>query len=254
MSTSESEERLIAYLLGELPESENARIEEQYLASDASFATLMAIEAELYDAYAGDLLSPERRRFFEQRFLATREQRWQLEFSRTLLNVPPPKQRGSWIRLLWPGVAVIAAVAAALVVALVLWRPAKPLLEPQVAPQISAARPQVVIPLELGSGITRDGGEEPTVKLPSNSDLLRITAKGDHDLPSSWSAVLRKPEGTEVWRSDVIRRVAGNSKSATVEIPAGPLSSGHYILTLYAPTQNGASGEVADYAFRVQKP
>ena len=250
---SESEEHLIAYLLGELPESKNARIEEQYLASDESLALLTAIEAELYDAYASGSLSPERRLLFEQRFLATPEQRGQLEFSRALLRVPRRKQRESRIRLHWPRVAALVMVSAVLIVAVTLWWSARPMPQVQIAQQTPAVRAQIAISFELGSGITRDGGEEPTVELPSNSDVLRITAKVDHDLPSSYSAVLRKPEGTEVWRSDVIRRVAADSKSATVEIPVGSLSSGHYILTLYALTQSGAS-EVADYAFMVQKP
>jgi hypothetical protein len=253
MSTSESDERLIAYLLGELPESENVRIEEQYLASDASLALLMAIEAELYDAYASDSLSRGRRRLFERRFLATQDQHWQLEFSRTLLRVPRPKQHASLTRR-WPRVTLIATVAAALLVAVVLWRSDRPLPDAQDAQQISAARAQVIIPLELGSGISREGGEEPTAELPSNSDLLRITAKTDQDLPSFYSAVLRKPEGTEVWKNDAIQQGVGGAKTAIVDIPVAPLSSGHYILTLYAPTQNGAFGEVADYAFRIQRP
>ena len=46
----------------------------------------MAIEAELYDAYARHALSPERSRRFENKFLATSEQRSRLEFSRALLR------------------------------------------------------------------------------------------------------------------------------------------------------------------------
>jgi hypothetical protein len=232
-----SDERLIAYLLGELPEAESVRLEEQYLADETVFAELRAIEAELYDAYARNSLSPARRRLFEQKLLATPEQRWQLEFSRTLQRVPRTEQRRGRL-------ATVAAVAAVLVLAVVLrWWFATP--PPQVTEQPPTTRPQVVIAFELGAGITRDGGKEAVLTIPANADVIRISAKVEQHLPESYGAVLRKPEGTEIWRVDGLRQ-----RSAIVDIPAIRLAAGTYILTLYGPTRE----EIADYAFRVLKP
>ena len=257
-SISENDEHLIAYLLGELPEAENARIEEEYLGFDASLAPLVAMEAELYDAYARDTLSPARRRLFEQRFLVTPEQRWQLAFSRTLLRVPrssATSQRASWMRIPWPRLA--ATVAAVVLIAIMLWWPVTKTPQqqiPQIAQQQPAIRPQVIIPFELGSGITRDSGEEPTLDIPPNADLIRVTAKADHDAPPLFGAVLRKPEGTEIWRNDAQNHASDDARSFVVEIPVAPLTPGHYILTLYSQNRNGAPEEIADYAFRVRKP
>src|SRR5215471_21701861 len=111
MPTRENDELLISYLLGELPEADCVRIEAQYLTDETAFAPLLAIEAELYDAYARNSLSPERRRSFEQKFLSTPEQRWQLEFSRTLQRVPRPDERPARTRLPWGRVATFAGVA-----------------------------------------------------------------------------------------------------------------------------------------------
>ncbi len=90
MTIQGNDERMIAYLLGELTEAETILIEEQYMADDEALAQLMAVEAELYDAYASHSLSPERTRRFENKFLATSEQRSRLEFSRALLRQPRP--------------------------------------------------------------------------------------------------------------------------------------------------------------------
>jgi hypothetical protein len=224
-----SDELLVSYLLGELPEAESARFEEEYLGDEKAFGQLLTIEAELYEAYARDSLSPERRRLFEQKFLVGSEQRWRLEFFRTLQRVPRPDHRRSRL-------GVIMAVAAVLLLAVVLrwWFTTPP---PQISRQTPAARAQVVIAFELAGGITRDGGSQPTLTIPANAHVVRITAK-----PEFYGAVLRKPEGTEIWRVDGLPQ-----RSTTVDVPANRLAAGTYILTLYGP----AGEEIADYAFRV---
>src|SRR5262245_55290898 len=166
MPTRENDELLIAYLLGELPEAECVRIEEQYLADETAFAPLLAVEAELYDAYARNSLSPERRRLFEQKFLSTPEQRWQLEFSRTLQRVPRPDERPAPTHLPWGRLAAFAGVAVVLTVVIALWWFGKQQAQfekPQVTQQAAAPPSQVVVAFELGSGITRDGSDEPTL-------------------------------------------------------------------------------------------
>jgi len=252
MPTGENEERLISYLLGELSEAESTRIEEEYLADENAIAPLLAIEAELYDAYARNCLSAERRRLFEQRFLATPEQRWQLEFSRTLLRVPRPAQTSSRPHSPWPRFAAFTAVAAAIAIAIALrWfpTPRPELTNPQITPPTPEARPQVILTFELGSGITRDGTDEQILEISANTDLIRIAAEPDFDLPESYTAVLRKPEGDEIWRNEAVRRTAAGSMN--LEIPATLLSSGHYVLSLYGTNPNGTREDIGDYAFRV---
>ena len=243
---------MIAYLLGELPEAENAGIEEQYLASEAAFAPLRAIEAELYDAYARDALPIGRRRAFERKFLATPEQRQRLEFSRALLNHQQPQLRPAEH---WRGarVAVLIGVAAALLLAIALWWPTGGVNQQPVA-QTAPANSPVVAAFTIGAGVTRAGGAEPTLDIPVGADVVRISAGIEQDLRPAYGAVLRTPEGAEIWRSDPTGVIVEREMMAViVEVPASVLNDGHYILTLYATNPNGVIEDLADYAFLALK-
>src|SRR5579864_4122167 len=81
---SDQERRMIQYLLGRLPEPEQAEVEARYLADDDCFAELLAIEDELRDAYARGELSAADRDAFERRLLASSQQATRQEFARTL--------------------------------------------------------------------------------------------------------------------------------------------------------------------------
>ena len=58
------------YLLGRLPEEEEAELERRYLADDALFEELLAIEDDLRDAYVRGELSMPDHDAFQQRLLA----------------------------------------------------------------------------------------------------------------------------------------------------------------------------------------
>src|SRR5690348_10746896 len=63
------------YLLGELPEEEQIRMEERFFSDDELYQQLLALEDELKYEYAQGGLSAEQRRAFEKRFLQTAEDR-----------------------------------------------------------------------------------------------------------------------------------------------------------------------------------
>ncbi len=65
-----NENLMTQYLLGDLPEAEKLRLEEQFFTDDEAFAQLQALEDELRYDYARGGLSGEQRRQFEQRFLS----------------------------------------------------------------------------------------------------------------------------------------------------------------------------------------
>jgi len=78
---------LVKYLLGDLPEAAQARVEDRALA-DADFrSALDAAEADLIDAYVRDELSAAERRAFEQRFLGSPQRRRKIAFARNLAQV-----------------------------------------------------------------------------------------------------------------------------------------------------------------------
>jgi hypothetical protein len=123
------EEILVRYLLGEISEEEQQRVEEQYIGNNEFFERLLVVEDELIDRYVRHQLSNHERERFEMYFLRTPARRKRLEFAetwnyytsvlekpvRTLSSIKPigspaafplPSRRAFW---------VVAAAALALV-------------------------------------------------------------------------------------------------------------------------------------------
>jgi hypothetical protein len=78
---------LVKYLLGDLPEAEQASVEDRALADVNYRSALDAAEADLIDAYVRDELSSAERRAFEQRFLGSPQRRRKVAFARDLALV-----------------------------------------------------------------------------------------------------------------------------------------------------------------------
>lgn len=84
MKLPQQEDILRRYLLGQLPEQEQARIEGGLFQDDDLFDQLQAIKGELADDYARGELSAGERQQFERRFLASTAWREQVQFSKAL--------------------------------------------------------------------------------------------------------------------------------------------------------------------------
>ena len=92
----ENKERIIQYLLGDLPEKELSRVEDHYFDDDAFFEEMAIVEEELIDDYLSGHLAGRDREKFESSFLASPARRDRVEFSRTLiksLSGPRPDAR-----------------------------------------------------------------------------------------------------------------------------------------------------------------
>ena len=77
---------LMRYLLGDLPEPDRERLEEQYFVSDDSWEALRAAEHDLIDAYVRGELSQRQREQFESYFLTSSRNRQHLELASLLLS------------------------------------------------------------------------------------------------------------------------------------------------------------------------
>src|SRR6201989_587549 len=66
-----TEERIIAYLLEELPEEEAERFEDECFADESRPEQIKLAEEDLIDEYLRGGLTPERRRRFEENYLTT---------------------------------------------------------------------------------------------------------------------------------------------------------------------------------------
>jgi len=80
---------MIAYLLGQVAEEEQARLEERLFADDEFYEQLQALKAELADDYAHGELSTHDRETFASRFLTTSQGREQLAFARVMASALP---------------------------------------------------------------------------------------------------------------------------------------------------------------------
>jgi anti-sigma-K factor RskA len=106
MRTERVDEILLAkYLLGNLSEDEQVRVEDRAFADPDYMGALEGVEADLIDAYVRGELAESGRREFERRFLISPARRTKVEFARALTRVAAEskaaesvvaKQRSGW--------------------------------------------------------------------------------------------------------------------------------------------------------------
>jgi len=90
METKASDGQLIVrYLLGDLPEEEQARVEDRAFADREYSRSIEDAENDLIDDYVRGALSNAERRQFERRFLASAERQKKVEFARALARIVP---------------------------------------------------------------------------------------------------------------------------------------------------------------------
>ncbi len=80
---------IVRYLLGDLPEEEQARLEDLAFSDREYLQNIQAVESDLIDEYVRGELSDSERRQFERRFLASFERQQKVEFARALAKIVP---------------------------------------------------------------------------------------------------------------------------------------------------------------------
>src|SRR3954452_19312096 len=106
MGAERIDEQLLAdYLIGNLTEAEESRVEDRVFSDSDTLAALEDAEADLIDAYVRGSLSDAERRAFERRFLASPSRRKKVEFARALAKVTTQstvarEAPGVWQRML----------------------------------------------------------------------------------------------------------------------------------------------------------
>lgn len=280
------DERLRRYLLGTLPAREQMLLEDAYLTDDELFEQLNAVEAELVDAYVMGELQRDDRVRFEERYLGSPEQRQRVAFARQLHEPSDKSQRdreetpsGWWARnlilparrqpLLVSGVAA-AVLTIAVSVGWLLHRPATVPERPPRAgrPPASAASsvpkpkedsPQTEhrgataepIALVLVPGTTRAPGEGAVLTVARDAQQVRIRLVHDGEGYASYRAVLRTPEGRDIWHRAGLTPERPGTASVVITLPRTALRPGTYVITLSGTARGAAPEDVADYVFRI---
>lgn len=82
-----NDQRIIRYLLNELPEEDQVRFEDEYLENEALFEQVRALEDELIEDYINGYLAERERQLFERHYLASEQRRARVESARQLIHI-----------------------------------------------------------------------------------------------------------------------------------------------------------------------
>ena len=272
-----TDERIVAYLLKELPDEELERFEDECFEQESWPAQLDAVEEDLIEDYLREGLAPERRARFEQNYLATAARRERVRMAAALLRllderrteeeveeedeeeaeelvapaaapVMPPPTVESWaerFRAFWGGHAWAPRAAAALALVLVVagaWS----------LYRSRTSAPQTVAALELNvRNSDRAAGTVPgRVKLAPDTDALRVALTIPEGSPPSarYRVELENREGeTKTAHVD-----GQEGRTVSVLIPAAQLARGRYVLKLFAVGADGTEQPADKYFFNVE--
>src|SRR5262245_32813065 len=84
--TTEHDERTIRYLLGDLPETEQTAVEQEYFVDQEKFEEVWATENDLVDGYVRGRLSRRERELFERNYLQSPKHRERVAVARKLIE------------------------------------------------------------------------------------------------------------------------------------------------------------------------
>ena len=275
------------YLLGQLPEEEQAELERRYLADDTLFEELLTIEDDLRDAYVRGELSRPDREAFEQRLLTAPRQKQEQEFARTLCRYlgetgtrvgPLAQLVAKWKSVLralgaQPRMVLVPALSVTILVLMVggWWlgrRSVRPLQLPPAQPQTASGNaPGAVAPtageqepeartmaVVLSRGLVRgnEEGSKPLV-IPPEVSQVRLEARVEVNYPR-YEAVLQTAESKRIWsKGDLEAQAYPGGKRIVLSLSSSLFPPGDYILTLRGLPTTGTPETVAEYAFRIGK-
>src|SRR5215813_2832325 len=84
--TTEQDERMTRYLLGDLPETEQTAVEQEYFADPEKLEEVWAAENDLVDRYVRGRLSRAERELFERNYLQSPKHRERVATGKKLLE------------------------------------------------------------------------------------------------------------------------------------------------------------------------
>jgi len=255
-----TDERITAYLLGELPDEESERFEEECFVSESWPEEINLAEEDLIDAYLRRELVPEQHQHFEQNYLTTEARRKRVAAAAALLTyvdtfraVKAPAAQSfkpSWIErftAFWghQNWALRAGLTVGVIVVLIgaLW-----LSRPRTAPPKGLA----TLTLTMTAESRRDEGTRPQrVSLLPETGVLRISLKLPEE--SAQSPRYRVEMVTVEGETSSPEVVGQDGASLFVEVPAAQLMRSQYALKLFAINSDGTERRISgSYFFIVE--
>jgi hypothetical protein len=285
--------RLRGYLLGDLPPEELDELEGEMLERDDLFEAALAVESDLFDAYADGSLEGTARARLEERYGRSPRARDRMVFARALQGLRPVQARK---RIPWLAVAAGLATVALCAGMWLELRRARGRLDAlsvqtsELQRRASAAEERaegyrrqlerqtpdpVPAPAEdrrildvleapgpasrlavlaLLQGQQRSGPQPPALAIPPDATLVRLEIPCEGG-PGTYNVALETAEGKPAWRASGLRaRKSAGLPVASVLVPAAVLPPGHYVALLRRELPGGRSEDIGAFTFRVLPP
>ena len=236
------------YLLGQLTDDEEQKLEERLLVEDDFLQEVELTKDELAQEYAGGELTTKERQWLQKNFLASPEGKQKHEFAKTFDNYvknhrAQHQKSTSLIERLrnllsQPKFRTAASTAIVLVIAIGVYRQIQRVPTPQSIASLTVTSSQGTRSTGPVSGLQ-------SVKL--REDALKLTLM----LPQAVSpgSAFR----VEVLSDDNVTRTfeasAQDTQSISVQIPAAQLPRGQYVVTVFAINGNRNEPRVPGYYY-----
>jgi len=284
-SLTETDSRLIKYLLGQLPEADRDRLEEQYFVDDDLFGELLDAEEQLINDYVNGRLSAAVRERFERHFLTQPDRRRRVDLDRALCRPgagarPEARPEPWWQSVLafWRTPRLVAAAALLAIALGGVWAGVRifrleRLLDESRAQQAEAAAragseaglanaraiatgPQAQLALALAPGLTRGAEESRKVIVPRGANILALTLDCGAEAYPGYEASLSNlsDQGAEllVYRR-LTARVGRAGREVDVSLPLANLPSADYQVTLAGLGPNSDPAPIGKYYFSLRR-
>lgn len=254
---SEEKNDIRRYLLGQLEEAEEERLELRLLTEPSFGDEFDTIVDEITDQYVGNELDAEERERVEEHFLKSAERQQKVEFARELLErastergqkrVVITNEPGLWerVRAFWNMQSVSMRTAMTIATVVIVAGLGLLLFTPRGAGTYTS------INLTISTSDRAAGSEVKRVRLEPGTQGLRIELSLPDEVPQGQNYRVEVLDERQQSRNvSVTERTA---KSLVVMIPADDLPRGTYIIRLFAINPDGSETRVrGSYFFTVE--
>lgn len=254
-----TDDRIIAYLLEELPKEEMEQFEEECFAQESWPTQIECVEEDLIDAYLRDKLTQERRQRFERNYLTKEGRQEHFIMAAALLRyneehnepskatVSPTEQ--TWVErfsAFWSARSLPLQAAAVLAVVAIMAGALWLYLSRESSPRTFAT-----LNLAISVNNRAEGTQAGKVKFPLNANALKIALMLPEHMPPAvrYSVSLENEKG----ETKALEIAEQDAQSVSVVIPAAQLARGQYALKLFAINTDGTEQRInGSYFFIVE--
>jgi hypothetical protein len=246
-----TDERIISYLLEELPEAELERFEDECFVQEEWPDQISQVEEDLIEAYLLHELTPERHQRFEQNYLITKARYERVVITAALLRQVSEHNTAAqswaerlqtfWLTMTWERRTAAAVVAVAFIAGAI-WL---------IIPQTHLPQTFATLRLTISNGDRATGSQIDKIKLSPDTDALKISLILPQQSPTA--AHYRVEFLDNAGNNKPLNITEQDDRSVQVVILADELTKRQYALNLFAIKADGTEQRInGSYFFIVE--